>query len=495
MRFEFQCIPDLPQLAWAARLRKGDPAIQVFHGSAVEIRENVFFDGAWDGSFEDFAFHEASTVACAGAHIRDDHVVFAGPSHMGERFYSIRARGELLVSNSLAFLLALCGERLDPEYPHYYLDFLNVLRVGIKVKEKRLRLLGPGFVEMHDCCNLRIDPDLTQTRLEKPVGPPPRDFLSYRSFLERALQGVIANAGHVRRRYCYRPVTMLSQGYDSTAISALASKAGCREAVTFRRSGGRSGYEDDSGAAIAVWLGLNITEYERMDFERLPQFRPEEFYIDPEGNDRHLTVMEQQLAGSLLLSGKDADNIWPRPGGRHWGVLSETGRSWLQDLHMFNLGGRGLTEFRIRAGFVHFPPGTSGAVHGPVIHAIGRSREMKPWSLGGRYDKPIPRRIAEEAGVPRHLFGQKKKGGPAWPVSASTTWIGKVRRNLGRVPAWRMAGRLLFGDRFDPAWRKGSFAVQRNMEGAIKRYLGVLSDDARPPAGAADRRRKPGSNG
>ena len=29
--------------------------------------------------------------------------------------------------------------------------------------------------------------------------------------------------------------------------------------------------------------------------------------------------------------------------------------------------------------------------------------------MGGAYDRPIARRLVEEAGVPRHLFGQRKK--------------------------------------------------------------------------------------
>ncbi len=33
---------------------------------------------------------------------------------------------------------------------------------------------------------------------------------------------------------------------------------------------------------------------------------------------------------------------------------------------------------------------------------------MNPWRVGGGYDKPIARRIAEERGVPRSLFGQTK---------------------------------------------------------------------------------------
>lgn len=35
---------------------------------------------------------------------------------------------------------------------------------------------------------------------------------------------------------------------------------------------------------------------------------------------------------------------------------------------------------------------------------------MAPWKVGNiGYDRPIPRRIAEEKGVDRHLFGQSKK--------------------------------------------------------------------------------------
>ena len=33
---------------------------------------------------------------------------------------------------------------------------------------------------------------------------------------------------------------------------------------------------------------------------------------------------------------------------------------------------------------------------------------MQPYSVGGDYDRPIPRRIVEEAGVGRHKFGMRK---------------------------------------------------------------------------------------
>ena len=34
---------------------------------------------------------------------------------------------------------------------------------------------------------------------------------------------------------------------------------------------------------------------------------------------------------------------------------------------------------------------------------------MRPWVLGNKYDKPIARRLVEEAGVERTLFGTKKR--------------------------------------------------------------------------------------
>ena len=46
-----------------------------------------------------------------------------------------------------------------------------------------------------------------------------------------------------------------------------------------------------------------------------------------------------------------------------------------------------------------------------ALHRITRSSEMKEYSVAGDYDRPIARRIVEEAGVERHLFGQRNIGG------------------------------------------------------------------------------------
>jgi hypothetical protein len=478
VRLDFELIPNLPRLAWAARSRKGDPAVQVLHGPWLETRENCFFEGAWDGPFEDCRFDQAKTFAGSGGRLEGTGIVFAAPSHTYERLYSVHAGDDMFVSNSLAFLLALSGERLDPKYRHYYLDFLRHNREGIHVKEKRLRLAGPSFVELHDCCNLAVQPDLTTSRLEKPLGLPPTGYADYTAFLSRTAEQVFANAEDVARRWAYRPVTTLSQGYDTTAVSALAAKAGCREAVTFRRSNSKAGYVDDSGSQIGPYLGLRVTEYERTDYDRLPQNRDHEFYIEPDGIDRSMVLMEEQLVGSLLLSGRFGERVWAYEPGVHWGLPAYAGNPEFQVPTGFKLGGLALFEFRLQTGFLHFPLACSGALRAPSIKAITESPAMKPWSVGGGYDRPIARRIAEEAGVPRHLFGQVKKGGPRVRGPGRRGWMERKFYSLwmwSRSASVRVLILRLTGDRLNPAWRRGSFAVQRGVEKTMQDYLSAIS--------------------
>jgi hypothetical protein len=71
--------------------------------------------------------------------------------------------------------------------------------------------------------------------------------------------------------------------------------------------------------------------------------------------------------------------------------------------------GASLAEFRLRVGFVHFPVPQSHHRLLPDLQRLSASVEMVPWRIGGEYDRPIPRRIVEEAGIPRELFAVEKK--------------------------------------------------------------------------------------
>jgi len=481
VRFEYELIPELPRLAWAARVRRNETAVRVLHGPWVETRPECFFEGAWDGLFAAGRFDLAETFAGSGGRIADDGVIFAGPSHTFDRLFAIRTGEELHIANSLALVLAMSGELLDPAHRHYYLDFLDFNRDGVRHKQKRVRLAGPRFLELHDCCNLAVQPDLAVSRAEKPLSPPPRGYRDYVAFLTRTLEAVLANARDDGRKQTYRPLTMLSQGYDSVAVSALAARAGCVEAVSFLKSNSVRGYEDDSGREIAPYLGLQLTEYERMDYQDLPEKRDEEFYIEPGGSDIHLVLMERELTGSILLSGRFGERLWQLERWRRWGLPGDTGNPDFQLPTGFKVGGCGLGEFRLRTGFLNFPLACAGAQHAPAIRAITESKEMRPWSVGGSYDRPIARRITEEAGVPRRLFGQRKKGGPRTSKGKRRTWMARMIYSAWEQAYWppfRLLTLRLTGNVLNPEWRRGSFGVQERVERMAERYRTAIGHAA-----------------
>jgi hypothetical protein len=75
-----------------------------------------------------------------------------------------------------------------------------------------------------------------------------------------------------------------------------------------------------------------------------------------------------------------------------------------------DVAGHGLAELRLVVGFIQLPVPFIGARRKADIIRITESAEMDPWRLRNDYDRPIARRLAEEAGVPRHMFGQSKMG-------------------------------------------------------------------------------------
>lgn len=161
---------------------------------------------------------------------------------------------------------------------------------------------------------------------------------------------------------------------------------------------------DDSGSPALRALGMSVTEYVRTDIADLPGHPRAEFFFSPiSSTDASSRLMEEQLRGSVLISG--------RHGERYWGPTRRCSRRNFAEVDDCHLSGHALGEFRLRAGFIHLPVPYIGALHGLAIYRITHSAEMRPWKLSsGYYDRPIARRIAEEAGVPREFFGQRKRG-------------------------------------------------------------------------------------
>ncbi len=400
MQLDLRAVDTLPKLAWVAAICRNQSRIEVLHGSWVETREDRFFEGAWDGSFQAGDFDDAVTFMGSGGRLDGGRVIFAGPTHKLDCIQSVLVGDTLYVSNSLVLLLTRAGEEIDPRHPNYYFDYLRHNRAGIR-QVKPIRLRSGNQAYFHDCANLAVTRDLAVERMEKRINPPPSGYAEYEAFLDMTARQVPVNASDPMRKQIFRPLAAISRGYDSVAVAALASQAGCRRAITFRQSGWPE--QEDGGGAIAHHLGMEVHECNRTDYARLPGFPEVEFYPDMSLAARELTLFEEQLNGSLFFNGQSGDAYWEKTG--------EAAAPLLQYPSARALYGPLLTDFRLRVGFIYFPLACCGAIHAPVITRLGRSPEMEAWSVGGDYDRPIPRRLAEERGVPRNLFGQKKVGG------------------------------------------------------------------------------------
>ena len=404
--FTPRCFDALPRLAWCAVLRAGEPRVVLLHGPGVEVRGDWFVEGAWNGPFAAGRFDEAHTLTGTGGRVHEAGVRFCGPSHFYDGLRTLRIGSTLWVSNSLAFLLERVGDDLDPEYPHYVADLAEYRRRGLRRREKPLRTRLGNRVLIHHFTDLRVSRDLSLWEVARPACEAPRDFADYRRLLEDTVEAVVENAGDPSRRARFRPKTLISRGYDSVATSTLAARAGCRVALTFARLDPDDERPDDGAAHIAAALGLAAHEYSRIGYVRLPGVVDAEFCACPEGGAVQMAALEGELRDTLLFDGRFGDSIWNKEARAHPPDLQRLRRdTWM------TLIGDSYREFRLRVGYFALPIPCIGARHHRQIQRIATSEEMRPWSIGGSYDRPIPRRIAEEAGVPREWFGQKKSAG------------------------------------------------------------------------------------
>ena len=214
--------------------------------------------------------------------------------------------------------------------------------------------------------------------------------------------GLTVNGAAAERNTPALPITMISTGYDSSAVSAVCAQAGVRDAITLDVT--TTGHYD-CGAEIAASLGLNCIRVESPGGRVVPDLNIRlprdvagihEFLASPGlGDNVVFANMEPYLSGRIVFSGLYGDGCWAREGNGS-GLAH----------HLPYMKSR--NEFRLRVGYSLAPMPAFGAYFPCMLQQIGAHPSMKPYALGGFYDRPIARRLAEEAGVPRELFGQRK---------------------------------------------------------------------------------------
>jgi len=398
MNFQYQKSEHLPPLAWLAHLDFRAHRIDAYGGASVEVGSNWLFEGAWSGRFSDGDFCRADHAFGSGLRIEGTRILVCPPSSTLESvFFYVSRPSRVMVSNSAIAIMAVTGDRPKLDRTHY-LRWMETSRFG---PDAYLRTIPLSRYKLHrvlyDCIEFRGSEQ--PHRLKRTDPPAFRDFTSYREYLSQQLRELISNATARERGRVYQPLATISSGYDSPTCAALVRELGCRRAVSFSHAREQFASADDSGTEIGSALGLDVMLFDRLDYlKHKESHEPEFLSTGLGGEDIVFASCESELRGACVFTGCLGDKIW---GFDYENIGLNIARA--------DNGGGSLGEYRLAADFIHIPVPYIGISRQREILAISESDEMKPWRVGGDYDRPIARRITETAGVPRAAFGTAKK--------------------------------------------------------------------------------------
>lgn len=384
----------LPALMWVARL-DAVGTCNVRTGTAVEHIAGGIVAGAWSGPFGSGGPHLADTSIGTGLLWEGDSLMAFCGNAGSDAIFVHRGTGGLTIANSLPLVLAASGDRLKSGYAFYTQDLMTMSLGALRYR--RAIPTAMGCIEPY-YRSIRIGRDLSCAVVDTPPAPAFSDFGSYRALVLQGLARVIENARDPARAIRYEPIVSLSSGYDSTAAAVIAREAGCREGYSFREATFAAPGTSDSGEAAGRRLGLDMHGLATLGYRDRTDLPEVEFLAAGYGGPEvHLVSAEALLKRRLVISAFSGDKIWSRAAGERRPITTP----WY---------GGGLSRMvflqRLPALAIDLPAIAAGD---PArIGALSRSADMQAWSIGGDYDRPIPRRIAEQAGLPRGSFANRK---------------------------------------------------------------------------------------
>jgi hypothetical protein len=415
-----------PPLAWIAKCSTGSNSIQVIHGADIERRPHWFCEAVWDGSFGEGDFDRTDLVFGSGGRHRGDEVIFVSAGSTVDRLHIAVRDDCTFISNSLACLIGISGARPDTTFRRYA-AFFATIKEGTDKALTDLPVLN-GAVQLIYHNNLRWDGRELHI-VSKPQQR--RDFSSferYAGFLRGALKRIGENMSSGERKISWSWLGTISRGYDSAACAALAREAGLRCVMTHNES--RPDVPDD-GSIVARALDLNCFVVNRLAWKDRPLLEPLFLAGDAQGKDIMLAGAHSELRRTVLLTGHAGDSAWSLSPHRFGETMGRAAHSGLS-----------LTEYRLHAGFIHLPAPFMGLRQQPDLVSLSRSAEMSPWKVGHAYDRPICRRILEEAGVARDVFGVAKTGASIRFLSGEDAWS---QRGKHALFAWLRKHRADYG--------------------------------------------------
>ncbi len=408
MNISYQINNQLPALAWIATVI--DDQVKVICGQKVEIHENFWVEGAWGGNFLSADFDTAEWFCGTGAVIRDDSIVFAAPTGMHAGLYFLEEDEEIIICNSLPFIMSAKGYDFDPKWPWYEKFFnWNVLQ-GIYEYDSKVHA-----IRIHDDEEPKVDEkiqmilyrNITVTNSGKvsiDIKGDSKGFDSFDEYYSRlvsTMKSLTINAQDENRNIKYQVTSFISSGYDAATCAAIAKECGAQKVMTFAAKGK---YKADSGVGAAKYLGYqNIIERDADDYKLRSDF-PETLSMagGDIGTEISFCSFDEDMKDHLVYSGENGDFVWGKVEG-YQTVNDEIHIVWRNSEI-------GLWESHLHQGYIPVPMTSYGIRHWTDLYRISNSEDMNPWSIGGEYDRPIPRRILESRGLPRESFGWKKYG-------------------------------------------------------------------------------------
>jgi hypothetical protein len=439
MRSVIREIPQLPRLGWVAQVSPAFDEVVIECGPRVERGDGWVVEGVWEGPFGS-SFARAPHLFGSGVRVTDDSVEFVPSCALVDRLVWAESGGAVLVSNSLALLLARVGWRLTPRVN--YVRSLYAITKGITGYDDTLPASG-GLVHQLYYRNMALRADGRMSLTYKAEARGIATFGEYRELMRASVKELGANMSDARRAFPVRAVATISRGYDSPAVCALARGLGLTTCYTSPRSNSMipsalsAAATDDDGTVVARALGLETRVLTRTPSDEL-------FFLA--GSDEPELVFAGLAADirrsgdvTVLLTGYHGDMVWRAD------AFSDDRAA---EIIRHDISGLNLGELRLDAGFFNVPLTFLHVRSQASITRISQSPEMTPWRTFTDYDRPIPRRLLMEAGVDGTLFGRRKKAvvdRPYWPVSPDLRrdFIAAVHEETGHRPRTIAAMRVL----------------------------------------------------
>jgi len=391
----------LPRQAWLLHSRDG--VVNAAVGDKVRVADHGFFEGGWADTPGPEALSESGVYFGSGAAWRSGTLTLISPSHTLESVWTAEGAGGLWAANSLALLVAAAR----PEGFDVWRCRKALRSIYSGVSEYARHVYDGPNVGIRRFVNALVDVEDGRPSVERQQRQESEfdTYESYVALLTRVVAEAVASYGGDLAVY-------MSRGYDSPAAAAIARRVGPVTAICIDRTvAGRA----DDGSMIAEALGIrSVLVTRKTRRTRLLDGRFD-YGVEVIAPDEHADVFEffcgvhvadecfrapdDVVADRAVLTGWYGDVAWGIDGPQ-WRDLKRGHPS---------SGGIGLGEFRLRTGFMHLPVPAIAFNRAETVRRIGESDAMRPWRLGTDYDRPIPRRLVEEAGVPRTLFGVRKQ--------------------------------------------------------------------------------------